>query len=232
MVISQQFKEVEMKLISEQWSDDVNYLVEEDPKTGKKNAYIEGVMLQTEVKNKNGRIYPKEVMQKEVKRYTKEYIDNNRAYGELGHPEGPTINLERTSHLITDLREDGNNFIGKAKILSTPMGNIVKNLLDDGARLGVSSRGMGSLKASNAKGGVQMVQSDFQLATAADIVADPSAPDAFVNGIMEGKEWVWEGGILREHFVDETKKRINTLVSQKALEEHKINLFNDFLSNL
>ena len=141
-----------MKLISEQWSDDVNYLVEEDPKTGKKNAYIEGVMLQTEVKNKNGRVYPKEVMQKEVKRYTKEYIDNNRAYGELGHPEGPTINLERTSHLITDLYEDGNNFVGKAKILSTPMGNIVKNLLDDGARLGVSSRGMGSLKASNAKG--------------------------------------------------------------------------------
>jgi len=139
-----------MKLISEQWSDDVNYLVEEDPKTGKKHAYIEGVMLQTEVKNKNGRVYPKEVMQKEVKRYTKEYIDNNRAYGELGHPEGPTINLERTSHLITNLREDGNNFIGKAKILSTPMGNIVKNLLDDGARLGVSSRGMGSLKASNA----------------------------------------------------------------------------------
>ena len=221
-----------MKLISEQWSDDVNYLVEEDPKTGKKHAYIEGVMLQTEVKNKNGRVYPKEVMQKEVKRYTKEYIDNNRAYGELGHPEGPTINLERTSHLITDLYEDGNNFVGKAKILSTPMGNIVKNLLDDGARLGVSSRGMGSLKASNAKGGVQMVQSDFQLATAADIVADPSAPDAFVNGIMEGKEWIWEGGILREHFVDETKKRINTLVGQKALEEHKINLFNDFLSNL
>ena len=128
-----------MKLISEQWSDDVNYLVEEDPKTGKKHAYIEGVMLQTEVKNKNGRVYPKEVMQKEVKRYTKEYIDNNRAYGELGHPEGPTINLERTSHLITDLYEDGNNFVGKEKILSTPMGNIVKNLLDDGAKLALSN---------------------------------------------------------------------------------------------
>ena len=197
MVISQQLKEVEMKLISEQWSDDVNYLVEEDPKTGKKNMFIEGIMLQTEVKNKNGRIYPKEVMQKEVKRYTKEYIDNNRAYGELGHPEGPTINLERTSHLITSLREDGNNFVGKAKILSTPMGNIVKNLLDDGARLGVSSRGMGSLKASNAKGGVQMVQSDFQLATAADIVADPSAPDAFVDGVMEGVEWIWDNGVIK-----------------------------------
>ena len=161
-----------MKLISENWADEINYLVEEDPKTGKKNMFIEGIMLQTEVKNKNGRIYPKEIMKKEVARYTKEYVDNNRAYGELGHPEGPTINLERTSHLITSLKEDGNNFIGKAKILSTPMGEIVKNLLQDGAKLGVSSRGMGSLKASNSNGGVQMVQSDFQLATAADIVAD------------------------------------------------------------
>jgi len=231
MVISQQFKEVEMKLISEQWSDDVNYLVEEDPKTGKKNAYIEGVMLQTEVKNKNGRIYPKEVMQKEVKRYTKEYIDNNRAYGELGHPEGPTINLERTSHLITDLREDGNNFIGKAKILSTPMGNIVKNLLDDGARLGVSSRGMGSLKASNAKGGVQMVQSDFQLATAADIVADPSAPDAFVDGVMEGVEWIWDNGVIKAQKIEEYKHSIARARTQK-LQEVKLNVFNDFLKNL
>ena len=231
MVISQQFKEVEMKLISEQWSDDVNYLVEEDPKTGKKNAYIEGVMLQTEVKNKNGRIYPKEVMQKEVKRYTKEYIDNNRAYGELGHPEGPTINLERTSHLITDLREDGNNFVGKAKILSTPMGNIVKNLLDDGARLGVSSRGMGSLKASNAKGGVQMVQSDFQLATAADIVADPSAPDAFVDGVMEGVEWIWDNGVIKAQKIEEYKHSIQRARTQK-LQEVKLNVFNDFLKNL
>ena len=220
-----------MKLISEQWSDDVNYLVEEDPKTGKKNAYIEGVMLQTEVKNKNGRIYPKEVMQKEVKRYTKEYIDNNRAYGELGHPEGPTINLERTSHLITDLREDGNNFIGKAKILSTPMGNIVKNLLDDGARLGVSSRGMGSLKASNAKGGVQMVQSDFQLATAADIVADPSAPDAFVDGVMEGVEWIWDNGVIKAQKIEDYKHSIQRARSQK-LQEVKLNVFSDFLKNL
>ena len=221
-----------MKLISEQWCDNINYLVEQDPKTGKDNVYIEGIMLQTEVKNKNGRIYPKEVMQKEVKRYTKEYINEKRAYGELGHPEGPTINLERTSHLIVDLREDGNNFVGKAKVLSTPMGEIVKNLLADGARLGVSSRGMGSLKASSEKEGVQVVQSDFQLATAADIVADPSAPDAFVQGIMEGKEWVWEGGILREQQAQATQKRINTLVDQKALEEHKLGLFNDFLQSL
>lgn len=194
-------------------------------------AYIEGVMLQTEVKNKNGRIYPKEVMQKEVKRYTKEYIDNNRAYGELGHPEGPTINLERTSHLITDLKEDGNNFIGKAKILSTPMGNIVKNLLDDGARLGVSSRGMGSLKASNAKGGVQMVQSDFQLATAADIVADPSAPDAFVDGVMEGVEWIWDNGVIKAQKIEDYKHSIQRARSQK-LQEVKLNVFSDFLKNL
>ena len=220
-----------MKLISEQWAADVNYLIEEDPKTGKKNAYIEGVMLQTEVKNKNGRVYPKEVMQKEVKRYTKEYIDNNRAYGELGHPEGPTINLERTSHLITSLKEDGNNFVGKAKILSTPMGNIVKNLLDDGARLGVSSRGMGSLKASNAKGGVQMVQSDFQLATAADIVADPSAPDAFVDGVMEGVEWIWDNGVIKAQKIEDYKHSIARARTQK-LQEVKLNVFNDFLKNL
>jgi len=220
-----------MKLISEQWSDEVNYLVEEDPKTGKKHAYIEGVMLQTEVKNKNGRIYPKEVMQKEVKRYNKEYVDQNRAYGELGHPEGPTINLERTSHLITSLKEDGNNFVGKAKILSTPMGEIVKNLLNDGARLGVSSRGMGSLKASNAKGGVQMVQSDFQLATAADIVADPSAPDAFVDGVMEGVEWIWDNGVIKAQKIEEYKHSIQRAKTQK-LQEVKLNVFNDFLKNL
>jgi len=220
-----------MKLISEQWSDEVNYLVEEDPKTGKKHAYIEGVMLQTEVKNKNGRIYPKEVMQKEVKRYNNEYVDQNRAYGELGHPEGPTINLERTSHLITSLKEDGNNFVGKAKILSTPMGEIVKNLLNDGARLGVSSRGMGSLKASNAKGGVQMVQSDFQLATAADIVADPSAPDAFVDGVMEGVEWVWDNGVIKAQKIEEYKHSIQRARTQK-LQEVKLNVFNDFLKNL
>ena len=218
-----------MKLISEQWSSDVNYLVEEDPKTGKKHAFIEGVMLQTEVKNKNGRIYPKEVMQKEVARYTKEYIDNNRAYGELGHPEGPTINLERTSHLITSLKEDGNNFIGKAKILSTPMGEIVKNLLNDGARLGVSSRGMGSLKAD--KQGVNMVQSDFQLATAADIVADPSAPDAFVDGVMEGVEWIWDNGVIKAKQIEEYKHSIARARTHK-LHEVKLNVFSDFLKKL
>tara|TARA_Y100001963_G_scaffold106362_1_gene147005 strand:- start:648 stop:1310 length:663 start_codon:yes stop_codon:yes gene_type:complete len=220
-----------MKLISEQWCDNINYLVEQDPKTGKDNVYIEGIMLQTEVKNKNGRIYPKEVMQKEVKRYTKEYINEKRAYGELGHPEGPTINLERTSHLIVDLREDGNNFVGKAKVLSTPMGEIVKNLLADGARLGVSSRGMGSLKASSSKEGVQVVQSDFQLATAADIVADPSAPDAFVNGVMEGVEWIWDNGVIKAQKIEEYKHSIRKAKSHK-LQEVTLNAFKDFLENL
>ena len=220
-----------MKLISEQWSDDVNYLVEEDPKTGKKNMFIEGIMLQTEVKNKNGRIYPLEVMKKEVKRYNKEYIEQKRAYGELGHPEGPTINLERTSHLIESLEQDGKNFVGKAKILSTPMGEIVKNLLSDGARLGVSSRGMGSLKASNTKGGAQMVQSDFQLATAADIVADPSAPDAFVDGVMEGVEWIWDNGVIKAQKIEEYKDTIRRAKSLK-LQETKLNVFKSFLENL
>ena len=220
-----------MKLISEQWCDNINYLVEQDPKTGKDHVFIEGIMLQTEVKNKNGRIYPKEIMQKEVKRYTKEYINEKRAYGELGHPEGPTINLERTSHLIQSLKESGNNFVGKAKILSTPMGEIVKNLLADGARLGVSSRGMGSLKASNEKGGVQMVQSDFQLATAADIVADPSAPDAFVNGVMEGVEWIWDNGVIKAQKIEEYKHSIRRAKTHK-LQETKLKVFKSFLENL
>ena len=220
-----------MKLISEQWCDNINYLIEQDPKTGKDNVYIEGIMLQTEVKNKNGRIYPKEIMQKEVKRYTKEYINEKRAYGELGHPEGPTINLERTSHLIQSLKEDGNNFVGKAKVLSTPMGEIVKNLLADGARLGVSSRGMGSLKASSQKGGVQLVQSDFQLATAADIVADPSAPDAFVNGVMEGVEWIWDNGVIKAQKIEEYKHSIRRAKTHK-LQETKLKVFKSFLENL
>ena len=220
-----------MKLISEQWCDNINYLVEQDPKTGKDHVFIEGIMLQTEVKNKNGRIYPKEIMQKEVKRYTKEYINEKRAYGELGHPEGPTINLERTSHLIQSLKENGNNFVGKAKILSTPMGEIVKNLLADGARLGVSSRGMGSLKASSEKGGVQMVQSDFQLATAADIVADPSAPDAFVNGVMEGVEWIWDNGVIKAQKIEEYKHSIRRAKTHK-LQETKLKVFKSFLENL
>ena len=220
-----------MKLISEQWADDVNYLVEINEKTGKKDVYIEGVMLQTEVKNKNGRIYPKEIMVKEVARYTKEYINEKRAYGELGHPEGPTINLERTSHLITSLKEDGNNFIGKAKVLSTPMGEIVKNLLDDGARLGVSSRGMGSLKQSNRLGGTQLVQSDFQLATAADIVADPSAPDAFVNGVMEGVEWIWDNGVIKAQKIEDYKHQIQRARTHK-LQEVKLKVYKSFLENL
>ena len=220
-----------MKLISEQWCDNINYLVEQDPKTGKDHVFIEGIMLQTEVKNKNGRIYPKEIMQKEVARYTKEYIKEKRAYGELGHPEGPTINLERTSHLITELKEDGNNYVGRAKVLSTPMGEIVKNLLADGARLGVSSRGMGSLKASNSKGGAQMVQSDFQLATAADIVADPSAPDAFVNGVMEGVEWIWDNGVIKAQKIEDFKHSIRRAKTHK-LQEVKLNAFKDFLENL
>jgi hypothetical protein len=220
-----------MKLISEQWCDNIDYLIEQDPKTGKESVFIEGIMLQTEVKNKNGRIYPKEIMQKEVKRYTKEYINEKRAYGELGHPEGPTINLERTSHLIQSLKEDGNNFVGKAKILSTPMGEIVKGLLSDGARLGVSSRGMGSLKASNEKGGVQLVQSDFQLATAADIVADPSAPDAFVNGVMEGVEWIWDNGVIKARKIEEWKHDILRAKTHK-LQEVKLQAFSDFLENL
>ena len=220
-----------MKLISEQWCDNIEYLVEADPKTGKENVFIEGIMLQTEVINKNGRIYPKEIMQKEVKRYTKEYINEKRAYGELGHPEGPTINLERTSHLIQSLKEDGNNYVGKAKILSTPMGEIVKSLLADGARLGVSSRGMGSLKASKREGGTQMVQSDFQLATAADIVADPSAPDAFVNGVMEGVEWIWDNGVIKAQKIEEYKHSIRRAKTQQ-LQKTKLKVFRSFLENL
>ena len=216
-----------MKLIREE-IEAVEVITES--RGGKKTLYIKGPFLQTETVNRNQRVYRLPVMQKEVKRYTESYIRKGRALGELGHPEGPTVNLDRVSHKIVSLEQKGNNFIGKAQILSTPMGKIAESLLKEGVTLGVSSRGIGSI-AQN-KEGFMEVGEDFQLATAADIVADPSAPDAFVNGIMEGKEWVWEGGTLREQFVDETKKRINTLVDQKALEEHKINLFNDFLSNL
>ena len=182
-----------VKLISEEIQD-VEYITEQK-ENGKKNYKIKGIFMQADIKNRNGRIYPEEVLAKEVKRYNKDQINNNRAYGELGHPEGPTINLERASHMITKLYPDGKNFIGEAKILSTPMGEIVKNLLDDGAKLGVSSRGMGSLAQKN---GANYVNGDFYLATAADIVADPSAPNAFVHGIMEGKEWVWNHGTLVE----------------------------------
>ena len=216
-----------MKLITEEISS-VKFITE--GKGAKKKMYIEGVFLQGDLKNRNGRMYPVNTLAKEVGRYSESFIKKGRALGELGHPDGPTVNLDRVSHKITQLRQEGNNFIGKAQLLETPMGKIAKSLIAEGVTLGVSSRGIGTLKED--RDGLKVVGEDFQLATAADIVADPSAPDAFVNGIMEGKEWVWEGGTLREQFVDETKKRINTLVDQKALEEHKINLFNDFLSNL
>lgn len=204
-----------VKLISEEISD-VEYLTEEQ-EDGKKNYKIKGIFMQADLKNRNGRIYPMEILQKEVNRYNKEYIKENRAFGELGHPDGPTVNLERASHMITALYPDGKNFIGEAKILSTPMGNIVKNLMDEGAKLGVSSRGMGSLDQKN---GANYVRNDFYLATAADIVADPSAPSAFVEGIMEGKEWVWDHGTLVEAELAQAKRRIETKVRKKqALEE-------------
>ncbi len=215
-----------MFLISEQISDEVQLITEE--KNGKKEQYIEGVFLQAGIKNRNGRIYPIETMKKEVNRYIKEFVNKKRAYGELGHPEGPTINLERVSHLITDLKEDGKNFIGKAKILSTPMGNIVKGLLNDGAKLGVSSRGMGSVEQ---RGNAQYVQDDFMLATAADIVADPSAPDAFVEGIMEGVEWVQEGGVFKAKQIESWKSQIRQ-TKQRQLEEKKLEIFKNFLSKL
>ena len=216
-----------MKLIREE-IESVEFLVEN--KDGKKSMYIEGVFLQGNIKNRNGRLYPVEVLRKEVGRYNENHIQAGRALGELGHPEGPTVNLDRVSHKIVSLKENGSNFIGKAKILGTPMGKIAASLVEEGVKLGVSSRGIGSLKQT--REGVNVVGDDFMLATAADIVADPSAPDAFVEGIMEGKDWVWDGGILREKFVERTYREINTLTTQKKLDENKLNLFNDFLSNL
>ena len=216
-----------MKLITEEIS---NVKIITEGKGAGKKLYIEGVFLQGEIKNRNGRMYPMETLSREVTRYNETFVNKGRALGELGHPDGPTVNLDRVSHKITSLVQEGNNFKGKAQILETPMGKIAKSLLDEGVMLGVSSRGVGSLKMTNE--GHKIVGEDFMLATAADIVADPSAPDAFVQGIMEGKEWVWEGGILREKLAEQTEKRINTLVGQKALEEHKLNLFNEFLSNL
>ena len=216
-----------MKLITEEVSR-VKFIVE--GKGAKKKMYIEGVFLQGEIKNRNGRMYPLQTLAKEVGRYNESFVNKGRALGELGHPDGPTVNLDRVSHKITSLRQEGNNFVGKAQLLSTPMGKIAQNLIGEGVTLGVSSRGVGSLKED--LHGCKVVGEDFMLATAADIVADPSAPDAFVSGIMEGKEWIWEGGILREQLAEKTQKRINTLVDQRKLEEHKLNLFNDFLSNL
>ena len=216
-----------MKLITEEVSQ-VKFITE--GKGSNKKMFIEGIFLQGDICNRNGRMYPMETLSREVKRYTEAFVNKGRALGELGHPDGPTVNLDRVSHKIVSLTAEGTNFKGKAQLLETPMGKIAKSLIGEGVCLGVSSRGVGSLKMTNE--GHKIVGEDFMLATAADIVADPSAPDAFVQGIMEGKEWVWDGGILREKFVEQTQKRINTLVDQKILEEHKLNLFNEFLSNL
>ena len=216
-----------MKLITEEIS---NVKIITEGKGANKKLYIEGVFLQGDIKNRNGRMYPMETLSREVSRYNEEFVKKGRALGELGHPDGPTVNLDRVSHKIVSLTAEGNNFRGKAQILETPMGKIAKSLISEGVMLGVSSRGVGSLRTTNE--GHKIVGEDFMLATAADIVADPSAPDAFVSGIMEGKEWVWEGGILREQLAERTQKRINTLVDQRRLEEHKLNLFNEFLSNL
>ena len=216
-----------VKLMSESTLQDVEYITEQN-EDGKKNYKIKGVFMQADIKNKNGRVYPMEILQKEVKRYNKEFINEKRAYGELGHPEGPTVNLERASHMITALYPDGKNFIGEAKVLSTPMGEIGKSLMDEGAKLGVSSRGMGSLEQKN---GANYVRDDFYLATAADIVSDPSAPSAFVEGIMEGKEWVWTHGALLEADLVEMKERINTRIRKKQALEQNIE-FAKFLKML
>jgi len=214
-----------MKLITEEISK-VKFITEE--KNGKKSLYIEGIFLQADIKNRNGRCYPMETLAREVTRYTDNYISKGRALGELGHPDGPTVNLDRVSHMITSLREDGNNFVGKAKILDIPMGKIASSLISEGVKLGVSSRGIGSLVERN---GVRYVSDDFMLATAADIVADPSAPDAFVNGIMEGVEWIYD--VSRNSWLlENAKKKINHLVDTKQLDERKIQLFDEFLNSL
>ena len=215
-----------VKLISEEIQD-VEYICEQK-EDGKKNYKIKGVFMQADIKNRNGRVYPMEVLNKEVRRYNKEYINEKRAFGELGHPDGPTVNLERASHMITKLYPDGKNFIGEAKIMSTPMGEIVKTLMDEGAKLGVSSRGMGSLDQKN---GANYVRDDFYLATAADIVADPSAPNAFVEGIMEGKEWVWNNGSLVEAELERAKRRIEERVRKRQVNENALEFIN-FLKKL
>ena len=216
-----------MKLISEHFSDDVQYVTEQ-AEDGKKNYKLKGVFMQAEIKNRNGRVYPMEVLEKEVDRYNKEFIEQNRAYGELGHPDGPTVNLDKVSHMVTSLKPDGKNFIGEAKVMGTPMGEIVKNIMEDGGKLAVSSRGMGSLTKKN---GANYVNDDFYLATAADIVADPSAPSAFVEGIMEGKELVWNNGMLQEQEVarirDEMERNVR---SRKA--NYQALAFAKFLKNL
>lgn len=217
-----------MKLITEVFED--LKTITEAREDGKKNVYIEGVFLQGGIKNRNGRMYPVETLAKEVERYNESYVKSGRALGELGHPEGPQINLDRVSHLITNLRQEGNNFIGKAKLMDTPFGNIAKGLVSEGVKLGVSSRGMGSLKLN--KEGINEVQDDFYLATAADIVADPSAPDAFVNGIMEGVEWIWENDLLIAKKAEETKAFIERGVRSRQLEEKKFKIFENFLNEI
>ena len=214
-----------MKLISEEVQN-AEYLIEE--KNGKKEYKIKGVFLQSNIKNKNGRVYPREILVREVNRYTKEFINKNRAFGELGHPDGPTVNLERVCHMVKSLIPDGDNFIGEAKIMDTPYGKIVKGLIDEGAQLGVSSRGMGSLMQRN---GINYVKDDFYLATAADIVADPSAPDAFVEGIMESKEWIWNNGALQQIEIEAWKKQIQE-AKRTVLEEKKLKVFESFLSKI
>lgn len=218
-----------MKLITE-INEQVKYITEEGSE-GKKNLFIEGIFLQGNLKNRNGRYYPEQILAKEVERYTKENIDKGRAYGELGHPDGPSINLERVCMMIKSLKQEGTNFIGRAKVMDTPYGNIVRNLMSEGASLGVSSRGMGSLVEKN---GLNEVQDDFYLATAADIVADPSAPDAFVNGIMEGVEWIWDNGLLKAQKLEQARTEINeaaSKVSKHELEEAKLRVFQRLLSS-
>ena len=217
-----------MKLISEFNDYAVAPVIVEENEKGEKEYFIEGVFMQSDIKNRNGRIYPIDVMKKEVGRYVKEFVEKDRAFGELGHPDGPTINLDKVSHMITKLEQDGKNFMGRAKILSTPNGQIVRNLINDGAKLGVSSRGLGSLET---RGGAQVVKDDFQLATAADIVADPSAPEAFVEGIMEGVEWYYDSGILKMKDAEQMRKELRTAKSSK-LQETKLNLWKKFVENL
>ena len=216
-----------MKLISEHFSDDVEYITEQDD-NGKKKFALKGIFMQAEIKNRNGRVYPFEVLNKEVERYNKEFIEQNRAYGELGHPDGPTVNLDKVSHMVTSLKPDGKNFIGEAKVMSTPMGEIVKNIMDDGGKLAVSSRGMGSLTKKN---GANYVNDDFYFATAADIVADPSAPNAFVQGIMEGKEWVWNNGMILEQDVAEIKDEMERNVRSRQANYQAL-AFAKFLKKL
>ena len=219
-----------MKLLSEVIEEGIQYITEAKDESGKNNYFIEGVFMQGNIKNRNGRVYPVEVLQKEVARYNKEYVEKKRAYGELGHPQGPTINLERVSHMITDLKQDGDNFVGKAKIMTeTPYGGIVKSLIKEGAQLGVSSRGMGTLQMS--KNGAQTVGKDFYLATAGDIVADPSAPSAFVNGIMEGTEWVFENGIWTAREAEQVREQVSKM-SIKEVEAKKFAIFENFLNSL